>query len=67
MTAFEQKGVDKQYYAQNLYEANKRFEKSCDFCSTRGRHTDCDRCKIAFVHEIMVDYFNTKQHKINIH
>lgn len=67
MTRFEQIGADKQYYAQNLNEANKNFERSCTRCATSGRNVECSKCTIAFVHEIMVDYFNTKQHKINIH
>lgn len=66
MTRFEQNGVDRQYYSRNMNEANKSFEKSCTRCSTSGRQLDCDRCKIAFVHDIMVDYFKSKSNNTKL-
>jgi hypothetical protein len=67
MTRFEQIGVNKQYCAHNIDEANNNFSDSCTRCSTSGRHRDCDRCSITLAHEFMLIFLNTKQHKINIH
>ena len=51
MTYFEAVGVDYQYSAHNIYEANKAFEKSCTKCSVQGKHISCDRCAIAAAHD----------------
>lgn len=65
MTRFEQIGIDRQYNANNAYEAEKLFKTSCTRCCTNGIQLSCDKCNIAYVHEIVVDYFHSKQHKIN--
>ena len=61
MTRFEQIGIDRQYNANNVNEAEKFFKKSCTHCCTKGMQLQCDHCNIAFVHGIIVDYFNSKQ------
>ena len=60
MTRFEQIGVDRQYNANNAYEADKLFNKSCTQCCTKGMQLNCDKCNIAYVHDIIVDYFSYK-------
>lgn len=56
MTYFEAVGVDYQYNANNTYEANKAFHRSCNKCVTQGKHIDCDRCAIAVVHNNMLHF-----------
>ena len=43
MTYFETVGVDYQYNAKNIKEANKAFEYSCNCCCTKGIHIECPR------------------------
>lgn len=66
MTRFEQIGVDKQYYSKDINEANKSFERSCTHCATRGMHLDCERCRISYVHNIMEDYFKSKNNNTKL-
>lgn len=61
MTKFEQIGINRQYDASNLYECNKAFERSCECCCAKGNHLDCDRCAIAFTHNLVVAYFFDKE------
>lgn len=61
MTKFEQIGVNYQYETNNIKEANKAFQHSCDCCCNKGMHLDCDRCAIAFTHSLVVAYFNDRR------
>ena len=61
MTKFEQVGVNRQYDANNIQEANKSFQHSCDCCCAKGIHIDCDRCAIAYTHSLIMAYFNEPQ------
>lgn len=56
MTYYESIGVDYQYNANNIHEAKKAFEKSCDICAKTGKHINCDNCNIAFVHNIVINH-----------
>lgn len=61
MTRFENIGVARQYEAKNKREAEREFERSCDFCCNRGMHIECTGCCINFAHDLMVNYFDTKR------
>lgn len=61
MTKFEQIGINYQYEANSIKEANKAFQHSCDCCCNKGMHLDCDRCAIAFTHSLVVAYFNDRR------
>lgn len=63
MLKFEQIGVNYQYDANNIHEANKAFKYSCECCCSKGIRLECDRCKIAVVHNLVVAYFNDKEQK----
>lgn len=56
MTAFEEKGVNRQYGAKNVCKANKEFENSCTKCALQGRQIECDRCPIAYAHELVTKF-----------
>ena len=58
MTKFEQIGVNHQYDAATMAEANKAFARSCDCCCHKGIRIDCDRCSIAYVHSLVVAHFS---------
>ena len=58
MTKFERVGVNFQYDARDIDEANKSFAYSCECCCTKGMRIDCDRCAIAHMHNLVVAYFN---------
>ena len=60
MIKFERIGVNFQYEADSLSEANRLFEYSCECCCTKGVHLDCDRCAIAHAHAHVAAYFNDK-------
>lgn len=61
MTRFERIGINYQYEANNIKEANKAFQHSCDCCCNKGMRLDCDRCAIAFTHSLVVAYFNDRR------
>lgn len=61
MTKFERIGINYQYEANNIKEANKAFQHSCDCCCNKGMRLDCDHCAIAFTHSLVVAYFNDKR------
>lgn len=61
MTKFEQVGVNYQYNANNIYEANKAFQHSCNCCCHKGIQLHCDKCSIAFTHNLVVATFNDIQ------
>lgn len=58
MTKFERIGVNRQYDAATVEEANKTFEHSCECCCNKGMHIECDRCAIAYTHSLVIAYFN---------
>ena len=60
MTKFEQIGVNYQYDANNIKEANRSFEYSCNCCCNKGIRLNCDKCAIAQAHALVVAYFNDK-------
>lgn len=60
MTKFEQIGINYQYDAANVEEANKSFMHSCKCCCNKGLHLECDRCAIEQVHSLVVAYFQDK-------
>lgn len=66
MTRFEQIGVDRQYYSKNITEAKKLFKSTCKHCATTGKHFECERCKISYAHEIMTDYFKSKNNNTKL-
>lgn len=57
MTHFEQVGINAQYDAGNIKEANKSFTWSCNCCCHKGKQINCDRCGIAFAHNLVVANF----------
>lgn len=61
MTKFEQIGINYQYEANSIKEANKAFQHSCDCCCNKGMRLDCDHCAIAFTHSLVVAYFNDRR------
>lgn len=63
MTSFEAIGVNYQYNANNIKEANKAFEYSCYCCCTKGIHISCAKCAIANAHELIVMCLVNKKHK----
>lgn len=63
MTKFETVGVNYQYDANNIKEANRSFQYSCNCCCSKGIHLNCDRCAIANVHNLVVAYFNDKERR----
>ena len=65
MTKFETVGVNYQYNANNIKEANRSFEYSCNCCCNKGMRLDCDRCAIAHTHALVVAYFNDKERERN--
>ena len=58
MTKFEQVGVNYQYDAESIQEANKAFSHSCHCCCNKGMQITCDRCSISHVHHLVVASFN---------
>lgn len=63
MTKFETVGVNYQYDANNIKEANKSFQHSCNCCCNKGMHLNCDCCAISHVHNLVVAYFNDKERR----
>lgn len=61
MDSFEQVGINFQYDARSIEDANKKFEYSCDCCCNKGRNKPCDQCKIAIAHRFIVAFFNDQK------
>lgn len=57
MKYFEQIGINAQYDANNIHDANKAFAWSCKCCCYKGTRISCDRCGIAFAHDLVVANF----------
>lgn len=60
MTAFERVGVNYQLDAQSIIEANKLFRRTCECCTSKGRHSICRQCAVKHSHDLMVAYFKDK-------
>ena len=60
MTKFETVGVNYQHAARSLEEAKKAFVYSCNCCCNKGIRIDCDKCSIAFVHNLVVAHYADK-------
>ena len=65
MIKFERIGVNFQYDATSVEQANKSFEYSCECCCNKGIRLDCDRCAISHAHSLVVAYFNDEELKAN--
>lgn len=61
MTTFEQIGINYQYSALSLEQAQRSFEHSCKCCINKGRNTPCDRCAIEQVHTMVCAIFNDRK------
>lgn len=58
MTKFETIGINRQYDSTSKYEANKSFNHSCNCCCNKGMRIECDKCSIAYVHNLIIAYFD---------
>lgn len=58
MIKFERIGVNFQYEATSIEQANKSFAYSCECCCNKGVRLECDRCAIAHAHGLVVAYFD---------
>lgn len=65
MDYFEQVGINMQYDARSIEDANDKFERSCNCCCNKGRNKPCDKCRIADVHNLVVAFFNDQNHNAN--
>ena len=65
MIKFERIGVNYQYDATSVEEANKSFQYSCECCCNKGIRLNCDCCAIAYVHNLIVAYFNDREENAN--
>lgn len=54
---FQTIGINRQYDATSVADANKAFARSCECCCHKGIQMSCDRCGIAFVHSLVVANF----------
>lgn len=55
MTRFEERGVELQQDSVSRFQAEKRFEYSCNLCCNRGYRIECECCAIRIAHEIIVE------------
>lgn len=51
---FQNIGVQKQYDSTSKAEANKKYEISCELCSQRGLHIQCNQCAIKTAHDLII-------------
>lgn len=58
--SFLEIGIERQYNARSIAEANRAFKKSCYVCSTTGKSIKCDRCGISNAHNTVALIFNNK-------
>ena len=65
MTKFETIGVEHQHSSNNIAEAIKFFKHSCNCCCSKGMHLDCEKCSIAYVHNLVVASFNDMRKQEN--
>lgn len=58
---FDEIGTSRLYEAESIREADRLFHKSCHCCTRRNRDVSCDKCSIAYVHELVVAAFEDMQ------
>ena len=58
MTRFEEIGVELQEQSWTPKEADRKFQRSCELCCSRGFHIRCDRCAIDCAHRRMKEVFS---------
>ena len=58
--SFVEIGIERQYDARNIFEADRAFKKSCKLCSTTGKGIKCDRCGISNAHDTVALIFGNK-------
>lgn len=63
MTKFETIGVNRQFDANNIKEADRSFTYSCKCCCEKGIKLECDKCAINYTHDLICAYFNDKERK----
>ena len=61
MTKFEERGVRLQNTAHSSFQAESRFEYSCNLCCSNGMRIECDRCAIKVAHEAFMDKVKSAQ------
>lgn len=61
MTKFEQVAINRQYMAYRKDWAVKQFQQTCYLCCLRGRHCDCDKCNIAYTHQLVIASLDDKE------
>lgn len=66
MTKFERIGVNYQFDATNIEEANKSFAHSCECCCNKGIRLECDKCAIEYTHRLVAAYFTDKNKRRTI-
>ena len=62
MTKFETRGVELQQESTSRFQAESRFNHSCDLCCKFGLHIECDRCAISVVHDQLMNGLNAFRH-----
>ena len=51
MSQFERDGVDRQMEAENVRQAVRAFNYSCNKCCYTGKHILCENCAISCAHD----------------
>lgn len=54
MSFFEEIGVDMQHRSTSIDQAIRRFDRSCELCTLRGRNIKCSNCHIRGAHETVM-------------
>ena len=52
--AFFEKGADIQYQSTSIQQADRNYNKSCDFCCSVGLRMRCEMCPIEGAHATVV-------------
>ena len=59
MSKFLEIGVDKQYSAINIRQAEYFYNQSCNLCTTHGLRFLCANCPIACANANVIQIFNS--------
>jgi hypothetical protein len=59
MSKFLEIGVNKQYSATSIRQAEYFYNQSCYLCITRGRQARCENCPIACANANVIQIFNS--------
>ena len=59
MSKFLDIGVNKQYSAISIRQAEFYYEQSCRLCITHGRRARCEHCPIACANENVIQILNS--------